>query len=290
MAIYFIGRKKVGSFILCPYKNGLLKCDAFERWEDIDLSSTARCGVAGSIEVIKEVGLSERDYHTLTVSVGGSIGVEGIASLKSKVEETVGREVNWNVARTTKQTFSFTSDKCGSHNETVYQMIREYELSYRRRKLFGYFGLESWERTLRERTQCYDALPEIEDWDEACNCPEPNRRDYDGRLRVDLGDLGMRVPFRRVPGGIEINFGRKLGIVRHALTGEFHGRVPADLLPDALRFLGDVAGDYMECTFSPYADPDPVGCQVPIRDFPDLHSRLDTFTVEQDCGLKEGES
>jgi hypothetical protein len=281
MGIYFIGRRKVGSFILRPHERAVLKCDAFERWEDIDLSSTARCGVAGSIAVTKEVGLSVRDHHTLTVTVEGSIGAEGIASLKSKVEETVGREVNWSVAQNTTQTFSFTADKCGRHSETVYQMVREYELAYRRKKLFG---SESWERTLRERTQCYDAVPDIEDWDELCNCPKPNRRDYDGRLQLDLGDLSMRVPFRRTPEGIEINFGGKAGIVQQTAAEGFYGRVPVDLLPAALRFLGDVAGEYVECAFSPYEDPDPVDYRVSIPDFAKV------FTVEQARALKVGES
>lgn len=286
MATYFIGRRRVGSFILYPHSGAVLSCNVFERWEDIDLSSTARCGVAGSIEVRKEVGLSERDHHTLKVNVEGSIGVEAIASLKSKVEETVGREVNWSLARATTQTFSFTAEKCGRHSETIYQMVREYELSYKRKR---FFGSESWERTVRERTQCHDAVPDIEDWDEACKCPKPTRRDYDGRLQLDMGDLSMRVPFRRTPEGIEINFGGKFGIIQQGSTQEFPDKIPVGFLPEVLRFLGDVRTEYVECIFSPYRDPISQ-YRLSITDFADLSSKLEESYVAAPRMLREGES
>lgn len=256
MAVYFSGRKQVGSFSVHPHKRAVLSCQIFERWEDIECGSTARCGAPGSIEVKKEVGLSQRSYETINSSIAGSIGIEGLASLKSKITETIGREANWSVAETTTKTFAFQSPKCGRRTETIYQLVREYELSYRREKRFS---TEAWERLIRELVQCHDAVPEIDPFDEACNCPPPPRRSYDGRLLVDMGEISMRVSFRRTAEGILINFGRETCRFEDRGDEEFHGTVPTSSLPESLLFLGNIQVDRIEAMFALYEEPLLVG-------------------------------
>jgi len=265
MAVYFSGRRQIGSFVLYPHRRAVLTCEIFERWEDIERGSTARCGAPGSVEVKKEVGLSQRDYETLKTSIEGSIGVQGIASLKSTVEETLGREATWSVSESTTKTFSFNSPDCGRRSETIYQLVREYQLSYRRERLFS---TETWERLLRERTQCHDAVPEIEPYDDLCGCPRPARPSYDGRLVVEMGDSSMRVQYRRTADGVELHFGNSVGSASLNPTQRVRASIPTVFIPESLKFLGAIEGEQVDAIISPYHEA-PMAQAVSLRSFVD---------------------
>jgi hypothetical protein len=116
-------------------------------------------------------------------------------------------------------------------------------------------------------------MPDIEEWDEACGCEKPDIRDYDGRMLVDMGDLSMRVPFRETSHGLEINFGEKVGVAKGSHVGDFKGRISTDLLPAALRFLGEVEDGELDCAFSRHQE-SPQSGHVSIWDFAEASAGL----------------
>jgi hypothetical protein len=128
---YFRGRKQVGDFTLQFDKGkSILNTQIFEQWEDIDISSTARCGDKGTVKIARKIGLSTRDMTTLKGSIEASIGVQGIAQLKSQVEATIESEVSWNAETSIEKTFEFSAPECGIGSRVVYQLIRDYELDF----------------------------------------------------------------------------------------------------------------------------------------------------------------
>ncbi|HEU0012694.1 MAG TPA: hypothetical protein VFQ45_03385 [Longimicrobium sp.] len=253
MSYYFPDRRQLGTFTMIFPNKGLLKCNAFERWEDIDNGLTVRCGSKGTLQLDLEVGLTERHYATLTGSVSSSIGVEGIAGLSSKVEETIGSEVQWTMASKTTHTVAFEAPKCGRNSQLVYQYIREYELSYYRSRWLR--SPEIWDRVLKEMTNTYDVLPDIDDVDDLCECDNPPQVvPYDGRLSVDLGRVSARVPFRHVGDGIEISFFGSTLLATGVGRAEFSGTFRRDTLPEILLILGGFSEEEVQATFTPYKE------------------------------------
>ena len=196
MATYFYGRKEVASFTV-PLDKGRasLNCRLYEQWEDTDNTTTARCGDPGVIELKKVVGFSERDLEAFNAVIEGSIGVEGIAQIKSKIESTIEKEISWNVEVSTSKKSTFSSPKCGRKTMFVYQLIRDYEFAFQRRR----WGMtKSWERKIRERMNIHDFMPDIEEYDENCNCPNPPApQKFNGMLVIDMGCVSIRAPYRK---------------------------------------------------------------------------------------------
>lgn len=113
-------------------------------------------------------------------------------------------------------------------------------------------GAETWERLLREWTQCHDAVPDIEPYDELCRCPLPDRRSYDGRVAIEMGNSSMRVQYRRTPEGIELNFGDSVGSAALDPTHQVRTSIPTAFIPDTLMFLGGIEGQQVDAIISPY--------------------------------------
>lgn len=251
MRTYFPERKKVGEFVL-PVKNGRLYCQVFEQWEDIELSTTAHCGDKGSIEIEKTVGISLRDVQTLSGSLEASIGIEAIAQFKSKVEEIIQQEVSWSESKTFKKKIEFTSPECGAGTRIVYQLVREYDLTFYPKPTFWNPKPICWERRFREKTNSHDILRYEVKFDESCGCASPETTPHDGLVNVVTGNVSMRVPFSRNPDGLEINLeGVPLKIPQVTLE-DFSVQLPTKILPEIMIFLGDIKDDSVEASFSEY--------------------------------------
>lgn len=254
MATYFTGRKEVGSFTM-PLDDGKssISCKIYEQWQDTDNTTTARCGDPGVIEVKKVVGITERDEQTLKSSIESTVGVKGFAEIKSQMEVSVGREIRLHVEESTSKTSTFTSPKCGRKTMFVYQLVRDYEFSYSRRK-WGW--TKSWERKIRERSNIHDFMPDIEDYDENCNCKNlPQPESFDGMVVMDMGNISVRAPYRKTTEGIEIRLDASLLKISISSSEDFLVKIPTAALPEMVVFLGDLSGDSVEAAFYEYYNP-----------------------------------
>ena len=254
MATYFTGRREL-ELITVPLDGGktTMTCRVFEYWEDTDNTTTARCGDPGIIEVRKVVGISERDEAILRTQIESMIGVKGFAELKSGIEASIRKEVNFSIEECTKKISNFSSPECGRKTMFVYQLVREYEFSYAKR----YLGwTKTWERKVRERTNVHDFLPDIDDIDERCNCdnPDPPAK-YDGMLVLDMGHVSVRAPFRRTPTGIEVRVDTSLLKISASDSTEFLVDIPVAALPEVVRFLGEFESDVIQVQFHEYQAP-----------------------------------
>lgn len=256
MATYFSGRKLLKVFSTYS-QNQRTRIDwrISEEWRDIDEGTSSRCGVEGTCTVEVASGISEKAMSTLKEVAGGTLGLKDVWSLKYDVESSIGREINWQVSQKSTKTFRIQPPKCGRSALTVYQLFRVYELTCARKKWFR-FNDEKWvklnTRTIEERTNNHDAIPDTVESDPICNCPDaPAEATFDGFMQLSFGTIGMRVPYRLTPAGLELQIDRQLVNVRAPnLTALMRGlesgleiEVEANLVPEPLRFFGNVDDD-----------------------------------------------
>jgi hypothetical protein len=251
MAQYFEGRKLIATHgQRVEDGRGRLDWEVFEEWIDIDEGTTARCGMPGSCSVEKSEGISEKATETLKSVLGGSFGVKDVWSVKAELEGVIGREINWNVTDKTTKTFQFEAPKCGRYSLTVYRLQRLYMISYFRKRLFSWGG-EKWDFKARhsfvEKTNTHDLMPDIDEIDPLCRCPEPDEPEQiDGYLSFDFGAVSLRAPYLVTPRGFEAKLGNKsIAVdlpqstsVSDRLERGFVTRVPTSMIPEPLLYLG----------------------------------------------------
>jgi hypothetical protein len=259
MTKFFEGRRKVGETSqLVEDGRARVDCQIFEEWEDIDLSTTARCGQDCTCIVEKVTGISEKGSYTLKGVIENTIGVKDVLSLKAQIEEAIGREVNWNKEVKTTQTFSYKSPSCGRCTMTIYQLARIYELVYLRKKWFTWgenIWHKKWTRTIRESTNNHDALPDFEQIDDTCKCQnalEPPK--FDGQLVFDFGNISFRAPYRLTEHGFEVQIidnvatfsTTELSELSRGLEYGVTAIIPVDIIPKPLIYLGDIEASELE--------------------------------------------
>ena len=246
---YFPGRKKIVESNY-SYERGKvsLSCTVFARWKDVD-SKTAHCGADGSFKVTATVGLTQTDSEKLKSSVGGSIGIEKVASLKSSLESEIGREISWELAATREDTFSFKAPECGRRTETVYQLMRDYDFVYSRQRLFR--NPFTWHTSVPEYVQRFHAVTDIEQFDPRCKCPTPEELPLWRTIDVQIGPVTMELGYVEKDGSIDIDFGNRQLRIPHDGSLEFKRTMSTDSLPPIVRFLGEFSAGEMEAVFRP---------------------------------------
>jgi hypothetical protein len=281
MAVYFSGRKKIGQLsVVLDSDRARIDCTIFEKWIDIDTSTTVRCGAPGTCVVAKTEGIAEKTTQTVERSIGTSLGLDDILKLKASIKDVFGYEVNWNHSITTTKTFNFEAPACGRYSLVVYQLVREYELIYFRQRRWTFrqdAWDKKWSRTIPEHTNTHDALPDVEEFDETCKSrPECKAREampniYDGLLCFDMGKASFRVPYRLTSDGFEVQILKRIISFTFAdypagVRGLEQGltiSVPVQVIPEPLVFLSDIKGEYAEAQVFRYIDPDEDQSRLP---------------------------
>lgn len=283
MATYFTERRERDQIsVVLDGGKTTMTCRIFEHWEDTDNTTTARCGDPGVIEVRKVVGISERDEAVLKTQIQSMIGVKGFAELKSSIESSIKKEVNFSLEESTVKTSNFSSPDCGRKTMFVYQLIREYQFFFSKRFL-GY--TRTWERKVTERTNVHDFLPDIEEFDELCNCREPpHPTPFDGTLVIDMGSVSVRGPYRRIQNGIEVRVDNALLRIAISDSKDFLVDIPVAALPEMVRLLGEFETETVQAKFYEYQAPQlaPEQSRVIGEDFKMLELDAPSVEVVQD--------
>lgn len=275
MAEYFPGRRQAGEKTEVSLDSGKSKvqCTVFERWVDISPGTDLYCGAKSTVELTKAVGITQTSSETLEGSVESSLGVAGVAKIKSQIKGVLGKETNWNESVTHKVTFECEAPKCGHYQMTIHQLQREYELTLFRRGMWP-FRSDSWDwkwdKTIVEKVDQYDAIPDVTEFDERCKCPPKDSPDYDGRLGCEIGNLGLRVPFKLNPSGFQVQIGKYVvsftfmnySAGMRALNEKFDLLLPKEALYGPLSFLAGIqegraagSGNHVKAVAHRYVDP-----------------------------------
>lgn len=254
MSVYFSGIQQVDEFShSIKSENERIDVRVYERWVDTDISSVARCGDTGFCEVEVSEGFAKKSIENIKGVIETTLGVDGFASLKSRLETQLGQELQWSQSKRVTQRFDHSSPKCGRKVITIFNLVREFEVTYLRRRRFTLKSDvwdEKWTRILPYQTNKHDALPDISPYDELCECPDATYAEYDGRVCFDFGNVSFRVPYRLRGDGLDVqifdhvvslDFEDSAAQIR-ALEEGMEMQVPSELLPDVVRFLGKIEG------------------------------------------------
>jgi len=149
----------------------------------------------------------------LESTIGGSIGKEGIAQLKSEIKDTSGREVEWTFTKAEEMAYRCEPPRCGCKEIRIFQLIYEYDLvGYRRGGWIfrnDYWDIEWGPETLREETSSYSSMAGTTKYDPRCKeCGEEHSPEYDGRISFDLGPLCLLVPYKMNQQGLTMSIGK----------------------------------------------------------------------------------
>ena len=253
MALYFSGRKLLKTFsTYAPDERNRIDWRVYEEWRDIDEGTTSRCGIEGTCTVEVAKGISEKSMSIRKEVAGVTLGLKDVWALKYDVEQSIGREINWEVTEKSTKSFRIQPPKCGRSALTVYQLFRVYEFTFLRKKWLT-FSEDKWvrlpTRRIEERTNNHDAMPDTIESDPACKCPQPQPEPtFDGFMHLSFGTIGMRVPYRETQAGFELQIDRHvihfgsddLPTLMRSLEDGIDIAVDAALVPEPLRFLGQV--------------------------------------------------
>lgn len=263
MAKFFEGRNQIGSSFYLPAKSKKerILCTAFSRWVDTNQGVTLHCGRTASVEISKTVGLDEKKSETMEASIGSTLGVTGLAQLKSQMKNIVGTEIQWNQATTTKFTLPCKAPLCGRYELAVFQLIREYEFACYSRGRWP-FSHDVWDlkekpTIIPEYTEIYDLLDDEFEFDERCTerCGAPaTTPDYEGRVCVDFGDVSLNVPYKASAKTFTIRIGPEdvsiAGLTSKQVEYEAQLDFSVAIIPKVVRFLGDFKTDTVRATIS----------------------------------------
>jgi len=247
---FFFDERQIDSFSLDLHDGKTtLTCTVIERWDEL-LGRVYRCGNGETQKIVRHRGISVEERQNLEATIKSSLGLTGIAELKSAIKGEVARKIEFEESQDLTREFTFAAPKCGRLELLWYQLKRLYrfQCSDRRRWHTG-----SWTRTFTEWVDLiYDATQRFP-YDPNCNCEPKSAPKNDGSVTILLGDkIAMRTGYRRdgatltLP-ELNVSFGEKN--LNDILFGTFS--VPRDAVPPHLLFLASETAETLTARIVP---------------------------------------
>jgi hypothetical protein len=191
-SLYFEGRRRIAQGALDYHEGkGHLEYAIFERWENI-FSSTARCGATETYAISRILGVAREQKETVQAAIMGSIGVDALAKLESKISAETSLTIKWNIEEKKEHDFSFPAPKCGVYNAIRYQLIRDYELGYTESR---WWRTRRWSASFSERIENFFDGSYTEENDPSCGCSTATWPKLDGLMEALSDKLGFAFPF-----------------------------------------------------------------------------------------------
>ncbi len=275
MAEYYADRRLIRPLFEIPIVPDKIKvmCAIYERWE-FRRGFDCKCGNKVTLKLVKTEGLSAGASATLQGSIESSLGVSGLASLKTSLQANVGLTVNWSQAQSEEFTYECDPPACGSCDILIYQLVRDYDLSIYKKG--GLFKASIWDHkagaAVPELTGFYTQVTDRVEWSEGCKCPaKETRADYDGRVVVDFGNICVLAPYRLTAHGIDIRIAKRVISFPFLAYAKAVGSLETGLkmnfrrewLPDEAIFFGKLQGSTFEAVVRIYRDPGTLGATLP---------------------------
>jgi gas vesicle protein len=236
---YFPGERTIDSFAVA-FNDGktTLICSVNEQWEE-EIGGTLRCGNEHTYSVTRRFGISTTDREELEATITGSLGLKGIAELRSQVKGKVGRELRLEEGQETKKEFKLKAPECGRLSLCVYKLIRLYRFRYEDNRLWR---KERWEMTIAEGTNHIDDKSIKQIYDPACGCDPPGESRINERVRLVSDNINMLVDCAQTQNGVEIPMLRTIvatSSIENMMFADF--TFDSELLPPYLLFLAGVS-------------------------------------------------
>jgi gas vesicle protein len=240
--VFYFGDREVDSFRLSLHRGkATLCCTITERWEE-RFARVLKCGNSRKAVLSRKCGITLEERENLEATVKGSIGLKGIAELKSEMAGKTETKIEFNESTETKEEFTFSAPRCGRLDLTSYQLRRIYHLEYDDRRVWH---RDTWTRNFGEWIdRIYDDSQRYP-YDPDCQCqPAKKEPKVDGKLSLIFSDkLAMNTGFYRTSGHLhfpELEISLSQENLDHIAQGHSL-KIRSDLLPAYLLFLAGIA-------------------------------------------------
>jgi gas vesicle protein len=242
-----------------------LTCTVIERWEE-RFGRVLKCGNRRSEVITQKCGISLEERQDLEATVKGSLGLSGIAELKSEIKGKFATKIEFNESTDVKKEFKFEAPKCGRLDLMSYQLKRVYRFSYDDAR---FFHKDSWTRNFSEWVdRIYDDSRKYP-YDPNCGCKPKSEPEIDGKTTIIFDEkIAMHTGFSQTDEGIKIpdldlSLSRKN--IGQMVSGDF--RLHQNIVPPHLLFLAGVTAEILTVRMIS-STADRVAENLPERDVP----------------------
>lgn len=235
---YFDGTKVAGPH---SYKvtGATVHYQIVSRWLSTGRSHTVRCGVSSTMGGTHEEGIEISAIDRLSAILGSSLGVEGLASLKSEIESVIEKQVGWHAKRTNTDTYNIPAPECGCQTWLLVQLVRDYRFTIETPRRFRRPRIENTD--IHEKTDHYDLLLDDDTEDVNCPCGKRSGTDANEVLALRTGNLGIRVDANLTPDG---QYEFRIGPQQYSVSAAAVSRAPTMIalvsIPDIVRQLSGI--------------------------------------------------
>ncbi|HYX26953.1 MAG TPA: hypothetical protein VE863_00195 [Pyrinomonadaceae bacterium] len=194
------------------------------------------------------------DREDLETTIGGSLGLKGIAEFKSQVEGSTGRELRLEEVCEVEEEFNFKAPECGRFTVQLFQLCRLYKFGFQDER---FLHKHRWSKTIKEWiNRIHDASKQSEN-DPDCGCHLDPVTGIDGVLYLSLGSISMLAPLKKVrdgmivPGLIDRVFQDLKQIWSTTITLD-REQIPPHLLFLANEGASELHGRFLSCVEDSY--------------------------------------
>jgi hypothetical protein len=248
---FFPGIRKSKTFSIPLYEGKAeLACTISEYWKQV-MTRTLKCGATYTRTLRRILGVTSVEKDDLQSLISGSLGIKGIASLKSEIKTKSGLELRLDYTEEVEDHYSFNAPRCGQRNIILYQFQRLLQLSYRDTRRFRKdcwtIIVTCWVDRIHDGSEVIDYIPE-------CGCPRKRENGKDGELLIRLGKISMIVGYFEKEGYIHVpDLDLKIRGDKHSLP-ELRVELKREAIPSYLLFLAKEDAPILRAQLALYTD------------------------------------
>lgn len=231
MDSYFAGKKISGPYTFSEGKSHVTYT-ATASWYNVGRSITLRCGQNGEMEYTRTAGIETNEMERLRSQIEATIGLEGVASLKSQVEASLQTSVSFSESTSESDVFQLSAPACGNQTSYIYQLHRNHHFVIQTPRFLRKPSIVSHQ--VNEATHHYDLRLERDPHDPACPCESAKTAKGSEVLAFKIGKLTLRVDaFWRSKNELEFSIGNEIITARLISNSGFfrvdHFQIPAEI-------------------------------------------------------------
>lgn len=240
---FFEGKRSIQTLSISIDKGKRkLDCIICEDWQMVkETPFTLRCSNKRELKITHKTGFEQSSTETFENSIGGTLGVKGIASLKSSLKSSLKEEIKFQIGKEVTDTFSFSSPDCGYLLVRLYKKARTFHFKYEDTRFWHKKSMEC--APVEWLAPIYDGTIR-EDYDPNCNCKD--KKAEEGRqctpCTIVFATFSKLAVFWEDTEQLEFADNPQ-SLNSYFSTDDWKGKIPANLLPDYLRFLTGIQVD-----------------------------------------------
>jgi gas vesicle protein len=239
----YSGDRRVDAFDLDLHGGkARLNCTIIERWEE-RFSRVLKCGNKRREVVTQKLGISSEERRHLEAQVKGSLGLSGIAELKSEIAGKIETRIELQESTEVQKEFTFEAPECGRLDLTCYQLRRIYRFRCEDTR----FWHENWTGNVSEWVdRIYDKSRRYP-YDPDCGFKPKSEPKIDGEITLVLDEkIAIDAGFSRTDEEIsipELDLSLSGKNIDQVLFGRL--RLQRSVVPPHLLFLAGVTAEML---------------------------------------------